>query len=70
MLHLNPTFDASSYGAKGIHPDIPMLGIRDAEDIPTMLAFARFVDGSADLAELGAYLQGRAVSFAGEEHLA
>lgn len=63
LFHLNPTFDASSYGTEGIHADMPMLGIRRAEEIPTMLAFARFVDGSADLEELEDYLHTRAQQF-------
>jgi len=39
---------------------LPTVGVRDAEDLPTMLGFARFVDGAAELEELDAYLEARA----------
>jgi len=33
--------------------------LRDAEDLPTMLNFARFAEGSANLKELEEYLASR-----------
>jgi hypothetical protein len=35
---------------------IPTVGLRDAEDLSTMLNFARFAEGSASLSELEDYL--------------
>ena len=37
---------------------LPTVGLRDAEDLLTMLGFARFAEGSAPLAELEDYLAG------------
>lgn len=56
IIHLNPVFDSERYAPRGLGPAIPTVGIRDAEDIPTMLMFARFADGAAPLAELERYL--------------
>jgi hypothetical protein len=39
------------------------VGLRDAEDLPTMLGFARFAAGAASLSDLLAYLAGRAARF-------
>jgi hypothetical protein len=60
VLHLSPVYDADTYTLRALHPTIPTLGIRDAENIPTLLTFARFADGSAELSELQAYLEHRA----------
>jgi hypothetical protein len=57
LVHLSPVYDADAIALRGLHPTIPTLGIRDAENIPTLLTFARFADGSADLSELQAHLQ-------------
>jgi hypothetical protein len=57
LLHLSPVYDADTIALRGLHPTVPTLGIRDAENIPTLLTFARFADGSADLSELQAHLQ-------------
>jgi hypothetical protein len=56
IVHCNPVFDADTYGLKRLHPQIPTVGLRDAEDLPMMLGFARFAEGAAPLAELEAYL--------------
>jgi hypothetical protein len=42
---------------------VPTVGLRDAEDLPTVLAFARFADGGLSMAELEDYLQVRAQAF-------
>src|SRR5690606_18220484 len=60
LVHLNPVYDAGEYATKGIHPAMVTLGIRDAEGLPTLLGFARFIDGGASLAELQALLEARA----------
>lgn len=56
LVHLSPVYDADAYTLRALHPAIPTLGIRNAENIPTLLTFARFADGSAELSELQAYL--------------
>jgi hypothetical protein len=57
LVHLSPVYDASAYTTKSIHPAMVTLGIRDVENIPTLLTFARFAAGSADLSELQRYLE-------------
>jgi hypothetical protein len=56
IVHLNPVFDAEHYAPRTIGAAIPTVGLRDAEDLLTMLGFARFADGSAPLSELEDYL--------------
>jgi hypothetical protein len=56
LVHLNPVFDSERYAPRALGPALPTVGIRDAEDIPTMLMFARFADGAAPLSELESYL--------------
>lgn len=67
IIHVNPVFDAENYAPRTIGPAIPTVGVRDAEDIPTMLGFARFASGSAPLAELERYLAARVASIRGSE---
>lgn len=57
LVHLSPVYDADAYTLRALHPAIPTLGIRSAENIPMLLTFARFADGSAELSELQAYLE-------------
>lgn len=57
LVHLSPVYEADNIALRGLGPAIPTLGIRDAENVPTLLTFARFADGSAELAELQAYLE-------------
>jgi len=59
VIHANPVFDSENFEPRTLGRAIPTVGLRDAEDLPTMLGFARFVDGSADLPELEAYLEHR-----------
>ncbi len=59
LVHLNPVFDAESLGPRTLGPALPTLGIRDAEDLPVLLGFARFADGAAPLSELEQYLEAR-----------
>jgi hypothetical protein len=56
IVHCNPVFNANDYELKQISPLVPTIGIREAEDLPTVLAFMRFADGRGSLAELEAYL--------------
>ena len=59
IVHMNPVFDAENYAPRTLGGAIPTVGLRDAEDIPTMLGFARFASGTARLAELESYLERR-----------
>ncbi|MFT3768960.1 MAG: hypothetical protein QM820_26265 [Minicystis sp.] len=63
IVHLNPVFDAEGYAPRALSPAVPTVGLRDAEDIPTMIGFARFAAGDASLADLEGYLAGRAARF-------
>jgi hypothetical protein len=59
IIHCNPVFNSEDFSLRNLSPTIPTVGLRDAEDLPTMLGFARFADGSAPLSELEAYLAER-----------
>lgn len=59
IVHMNPVFDADHYSPRRLGATIPTVGLRDAEDIPTMLGFARFTAGTATLADLETYLAHR-----------
>jgi len=59
IVHANPVFDAEHYAPRTLGPDAPTVGLRDAEDLLTMLGFARFAAGIAPLSELESYLAGR-----------
>lgn len=67
VIHVNPVFDDASIGPKPLtlrFPDlVPTFGIRDAEDIPTAIAFSAFAHGAASLAELEATLATRVKAF-------
>jgi hypothetical protein len=56
IVHCNPVFDAEAYALRRLSLQVPTVGLRDAEDLPTMLGFARFAEGAAPLSELEAYL--------------
>ena len=59
LVHFNPVYDEWNYNPRILGPTIPTVGLRDAEDLPTMLGFARFAAGRASLEELEAYLSAR-----------
>ena len=65
IVHCNPVFDPEDFTLRALSPHVPTVGLRDAEDLPTMLGFARFADGSARLAELEAYLSARVTQMLG-----
>ncbi|XXY47230.1 hypothetical protein WME91_45225 [Sorangium sp. So ce269] len=62
IIHINPVFDSERYAPRALGPSIPTVGLRDAEDLPTVLGFARFAEGTAPLAELERYLAQRAAA--------
>lgn len=59
IVHANPVFDSDRFMPRALGPSIATIGLRDAEDLLTMLGFARFADGSAPLSELEQYLAER-----------
>jgi len=59
IVHANPVFDSDRFMPRALGPAIATMGLRDAEDLLTMLGFARFADGSAPLWELEQYLAER-----------
>ena len=63
IVHINPVFDAPELGPKRLGAAVPTVGLRDAEDLPTALAFARFADGGLSLADLEDYLARRVEVF-------
>ena len=56
IIHCNPVFDPDTFAPYILSPYIPTLGIREAEDLPTLVNFARFADGDVSLKELEDYL--------------
>ena len=66
IVHANPVFSADDYAPRALSEHIPTVGLRDAEDLPTALAFARFADGGASREALEVYLAARAAAFLGE----
>ncbi|MBL8684454.1 MAG: hypothetical protein JNK05_35095 [Myxococcales bacterium] len=65
IVHVNPVFEAASFGAASFGPAVPMVSVRGAEDVLTALGFARFADDKATLDELARYLDGRVEAFLG-----
>lgn len=68
VVHLNPVFDTEHFAPKALGSELPTVGIRDAEDLLTMLGFARFAEGAAPLTELEAYLEDRVKTFLAESN--
>jgi hypothetical protein len=67
IVHLNPVFDADGIGVRRLAPSVPTAGIRDAEDLPELVAFARFDDGRVGLDELRAAVDARVERWLAEE---
>ncbi|MBS2011421.1 MAG: hypothetical protein JST00_00805 [Deltaproteobacteria bacterium] len=65
VLHVNPVFDTDGLAPRSLSPNVPTLGIRDGEDIATLVAFARFARAQESLAELDAHLDARVKAFLG-----
>jgi hypothetical protein len=64
FVHANPVFDSENFQPKpltGLRPGVrlPVVGIRNAEDWPTLFGFLRFATGEGTLAELEDYLEAR-----------
>ncbi len=65
IVHVNPVFDAESIAPKSLGAHAPTVGLRDAEDLLTVLGFARFAEGNEPLDALEAYLAERAEALLG-----
>ena len=65
VLHFNPVFDAEMLSVRGLSPLLPAVGLRDAENLPTGLGFARFAAGQSEQDDLERYLALRARDFLG-----
>jgi hypothetical protein len=65
MLHLNPVHDSETYAPRGLSRAVPTLGLRDAEDVPTLVALARFAMAGGSMTELARELDVRVRAFLG-----
>jgi hypothetical protein len=65
VVHANPVFDANDFSPRALTPSVPTIGIRDASDLPTMLAFARFAAVDAALDGLHEFLEARVAALVG-----
>jgi hypothetical protein len=63
MLHLNPVFTASEYAPRSLCDGVPTVGLRDAESLPTAIAFAQFANGTTTRVELESYLDCRIAEY-------
>ncbi|WTW98483.1 hypothetical protein OG216_36400 [Streptomycetaceae bacterium NBC_01309] len=63
VVHLNPVYDADDFGVKRLAESVPTVGVRDAEDVPTLVELARFAEGRAGFHELDHYLTARRQRF-------
>ncbi|CAM3593064.1 hypothetical protein KIPE111705_16010 [Kibdelosporangium persicum] len=62
IVHLNPEYDADTFDVKRLG-HVPTVGVRDAEDVPALVEFARFTEGRTGLAELRAHFDDRIARF-------
>jgi hypothetical protein len=65
VTHLNPVYDAGDFDVRRLAPTVPTAGIRDAEDLPTLVELARFAEGRAGIGDVRAYLDERVARFTG-----
>ncbi|GGR35388.1 hypothetical protein [Deinococcus ruber] len=63
VLHFNPVFDAEMLTVRPLSAAVPAVGLRDADDLPTAMGFARFASGQTDVGDLERYLAGRVEAF-------
>ncbi|XVV06556.1 hypothetical protein ACQPW3_14675 [Actinosynnema sp. CA-248983] len=62
-VHLNPVYDAGDYDVKRLAREVPAVGIRNAEDLPALVEFARFTEGRTGFAQLSAHFTDRVTRF-------
>jgi hypothetical protein len=63
VVHLNPVYDADDFDVKQLTPVVPTVGVRDAEDLPALVEYARFTEGRIGLPELLAHFDDRVRRF-------
>ncbi|MCP2340949.1 hypothetical protein [Actinomadura rupiterrae] len=63
ITHLNPVYDAEGFDVRRLVPTVPTAGVRDAEDLLTLVELARFAEGRVGLPELRAHLDARMARF-------
>lgn len=62
-VHLNPVYDAGDFDVKRLSRSVPTVGLRDAEDVPALVEFARFTEGRTGFADLRAHFDARVAKF-------
>jgi hypothetical protein len=63
ITHLNPVYDADDFDVRRLAPTVPTAGIRDAEDLPTLVELARLAEGRTGMDDVRAYLAQRVARF-------
>ncbi|QXJ26050.1 hypothetical protein AGRA3207_007638 [Actinomadura graeca] len=63
IAHLNPVYDADDFDVRRLAPSVPAAGIRDAEDLATLVELARFAEGRLGLDALRAHLDAQTARF-------
>ncbi|MGW1994962.1 hypothetical protein [Embleya sp. NPDC001921] len=63
VVHLNPVYDATNFDVRRLAPNVPTVGIRNAEDAPALAELARFATGRIGIEELNRYLTTRQEQF-------
>jgi hypothetical protein len=63
ITHVNPVYDADGFDVRRLAPTVPTAGIRDAEDLPTLVELARLAEGRTGLDDVRAYLADRVDRF-------
>jgi hypothetical protein len=56
VIHLNPVYDAEVFDVHGVTPDVPTVGVRDAEDVAVLVELARFAHGTTSFEALRRHL--------------
>ncbi|MDK0519104.1 hypothetical protein [Streptomyces sp. ML-6] len=70
VVHVNPVYDADGFDVRRLAPSVPTAGIRDAEDLPTLVEIAQFAEGRTGPAALYAYLDRQVARFVAEDRTA
>ncbi len=63
VVHLNPVYDATDFTVRRLSLVAPTVGVRDAEDMPTLVELARFAEGRTGFHALDRYLKDRQDQF-------
>ncbi len=63
FVHANPVFDADHFSPRRLGNAMVTIGVREAEDLPAAIRFAKFAAGEASQSELEDYLRELAEAF-------